>query len=75
MFSGYCAGLGVADWVLMILLWGAFLAVVVWAVTRMFPSAGRRDDAEGGLDRHVAGDPDTDAYRQMHDRADSKGSR
>jgi putative membrane protein len=75
MFSGYCAGLGVAGWVLMVGLWGGFLAVVVWAVTRIFPSATRRDDAEDRLDRHVARDLDADAYRQMHDQAVSDGSR
>lgn len=36
--GGYCAGLGVLGWLLMIGFWGALLAVVVWAVTRLFPS-------------------------------------
>jgi putative membrane protein len=75
MFGGYCAGLGVAGWVLMIGLWGGLLAVVVWAVTRIFPSAARRDDAEDHPDRHVVGDLDADAYRQMHDEPVGRGSR
>lgn len=37
--GGYCAGLGVGGWLLMIGFWGVLIAVVVWAVTRLFPSA------------------------------------
>ena len=75
MFGGYCAGLGVAGWVLMIGLWGGFLAVVVWAVTRIFPSATRRDDAQDPADRDVGGDADADAGRRLHEEAVSRGPR
>ena len=75
MFGGYCAGWGVAGWVLMIGLWGGFLAVVVWAVTRIFPSAARRDDTQDLADRRVAGDVDADANRRLHEDAVSRGSR
>jgi hypothetical protein len=41
--GGYCAGLGVGGWLLMIGFWGVLLAVVVWAVTRLFPSTPTSD--------------------------------
>jgi hypothetical protein len=40
--TGWCGGTGVAGWLFMALVWGGFLAVVVWAVLRLFPS-GHRD--------------------------------
>jgi hypothetical protein len=35
-------GLGAGGWLLIGLLWGASLAVVVWAIARMFPRDGPR---------------------------------
>jgi putative membrane protein len=68
MFGGYGAGLGVAGWVLMIGLWGGLLAVVVWAVARLFPAAARGGDNQDSLDRQLAaGHIDPDAYRQMRE--------
>jgi hypothetical protein len=52
--GGYCGGLGVSGWLLMIGFWAALLAVVVWAVTRLFPSNGA---AKGPNDTHDAGSP------------------
>ena len=64
--GGYCAGLGVGGWLLMIGFWGVLIAVVVWAVTRLFPSTPIRgmpgDDAL--VDNGLASDvnlPDTHA--------------
>jgi hypothetical protein len=38
MFTGeYCGGMGPAGWLLMIGFWAAVIAVIVWAVTRLFP--------------------------------------
>jgi putative membrane protein len=40
MFTGeYCGGMGPAGWLLMIGFWAAVIAVIVWAVTRLFPKA------------------------------------
>jgi len=71
--GGYCAGLGVGGWLLMIGFWGLLIAVVVWAVTRLFPSTphpaapavdvlaepGRaeEDDTLPEPERHVVADP------------------
>jgi hypothetical protein len=74
MFGGYCAGLGVAGWALMIGLWGGLLAVVVWAVARLFPSSARGDDQDP-LDRHrAAGHIDSDTYRQMREERIGRSS-
>ncbi len=67
---GWCGGMGVGGWLLMALVWGGFLAVVVWAVTRLFPRnrAGRGDgeSATSVLDRRLAaGEIDQDTYRRL----------
>ena len=53
--AGYCAGLGVGGWLLMIGAWAALLAVVVWTIARLFP-ADPRDMPSGDqpLDTGVA---------------------
>lgn len=70
MFTGsWCSGMGVGGWVLMIGFWVALLAVVVWAVTRLFPTTSK-DDV---LDRRLAaGEIDPDAYREA--RSELSGS-
>lgn len=66
---GWCSGMGVAGWLLMAAVWGGFLAVVVWAVTRLFPRsrpAGDDESAASVLDRRLAsGEIDEDTYRQL----------
>ena len=43
MFPGNeCAGIGPAGWLLMIGFWATVIAVIVWAVTRLFPAAQQR---------------------------------
>lgn len=69
--TGWCTGMGAGGWLLMALLWGGFLAVVVWAITRLFPrnraGGGGRDDAASVLDRRLAaGEIDEDTYRRLH---------
>jgi putative membrane protein len=68
MFTGdYCGGMGPAGWLLMIGFWAAIIAVIVWAVTRLFPKAStgrrspaapqrRRDPQELLLDQRLASD-------------------
>ncbi len=73
--SGWCGGMGIGGWLLMALLWGSFLAVIVWAVTRIFPGSRPRPDqagAPGGespgslLDRRLAaGEIDEDTYLRL----------
>jgi len=67
---GWCGGMGVGGWLLMALLWGGFLAVVIWAVTRLFPlnraGTGGGDDAARHHDRRLAaGEIDEDTYRGL----------
>jgi putative membrane protein len=67
---GWCGGMGVGGWLLMGLLWGGFLAVIVWAVSRLFPrsrpGAGSGENAASVLDRRRAsGELDEDTYRRL----------
>ena len=68
--TGWCGGMSAWGWLIMAVLWGGFLAVVVWAVTWLFPRsrsrpAGPPTDAAGVLDRRFAsGDIDEDTYRR-----------
>ena len=71
--SEYCSGMGPAGWLLMIGFWAAVIAVIVWAVTRLFPkeSTGgqspavphQRQDPQELLDqRLVSGEIDPETY-------------
>lgn len=48
---GYCGGIGVTGWALMVGFWLAVIGLIVWALTRLFPSGARRLDIEAELDR------------------------
>lgn len=65
MFAGgYCGGMGLGGWLLMIGGWATLVAVVVWAVARLFPTAQRRADTGELLDRRLAtGEIDPGTYR------------
>ncbi|MEU7872201.1 hypothetical protein [Dactylosporangium sp. NPDC049140] len=41
MFPAYCSALGLTGWLLMLGLWVAVVALVVWGVTRLFPDRRR----------------------------------
>lgn len=69
---GYCTGaMGAGAWIVMVALWGAVLALAVWAVTRFFPSAtrgDRHDEAVELLERRLAaGEIDPQTFRQTRD--------
>ena len=55
---GWCGGMGVGGWLLMTLLWAGFLAVIIWAVARLFPSSrpgkGSGEKASSMLDCRLA---------------------
>jgi putative membrane protein len=71
MFNGY--GMGAAGWLLTALFWIALLALVVFAVLRLFPraepNASSRERAEDPgeiLKRRLAsGEIDVDTYQQL----------
>lgn len=74
MFAGYCGGMGVAGWLVMIAFWGGFIALVLWAVTRLFPASDRRGEAVELLDRRLAtGQIDAETYRQVRDELADAG--
>ena len=37
MFGGFCSAMGPLGWVAMALLWTGLIALVVWAISRLFP--------------------------------------
>jgi putative membrane protein len=72
---GYCNGLGVGGWILMIGMWVAFLILVVWAVSRLFPSDSQPDPLDT-LDRRLAtGQIDPESYESALDDLANSASR
>jgi hypothetical protein len=37
MFPAFCGAIGVAGWVVMLLVWTAAVGLAVWGITRLFP--------------------------------------
>lgn len=72
-------------WVLMVALWVSVIAVVAWAVTRIFPGASQgsgssdpmrpraaEDDPQALLDRRLAsGEVDPETYDQIRQRLEA----
>jgi putative membrane protein len=75
MMNGWDNGMGAGGWVLMILAWIALLGLVVWAISRLFPTRSGGDSRgqtaetpEEILDRRLArGEIDTDEYARLRD--------
>ena len=36
--TAWCGQMGISGWLTMLALWGSFIALVAWAITRMFPA-------------------------------------
>ncbi len=74
--TGLCTGMGVGGWVLMIGFWALLLGVIVWAVTRLFPSDEPLRDAGIELDRRLAtGEIDPETYRVVRNELTGVGCR
>ncbi len=74
--AGLCNGMGVGGWVLMIGFWVAFLGLIVWALTRIFPTDESLRDAQRTLDRRLAaGEIDPQTYRVVQDEITGAGRR
>ncbi len=75
MMGGWDNGMGAGGWVLMIFAWVALIALVVWAISRLFPTRAGGDSREqlaetpdDILDRRLArGEIDTDEYARLRD--------
>ena len=37
MFPNFCGAMGFAGWLVMLLVWTGLIALVVWAITHLFP--------------------------------------
>ncbi len=75
MMNGWDNGMGAGGWVLMIFAWVALIALIFWAISRLFPvrwgGESREPTVETAdeiLDRRLArGEIDTDEYARLHD--------
>lgn len=67
----WCAQMGASGWITMIAMWAALIGLVVWAVTRLFPTGGPAADPRALLDERLArGDIDADTYRSLRHELD-----
>jgi len=41
MFPNFCGAMGFAGWLIMLLVWTALIALMVWGITRLFPDPPR----------------------------------
>lgn len=63
---GLCTQMGVGTWIAMIIGWIAVLAVVVWAVCRMFPTTKRVDTETTPDTRRASGEMAASAYQYQY---------
>ena len=42
MFPNICGAMGIAGWLLMLLLWAGLVALAVWGIARLFPDRPAR---------------------------------
>ena len=74
--GGFCNGMGAGGWVLMIGFWAALLGLIVWALTRIFPTNEPVREAQRTLDRRLAaGEIDPQTYRLIRDELTGAGRR
>lgn len=74
--TGFCTGMGLGGWVLMIGFWAVFLGLIFWALARIFPTDEPLRDALRQLDRRLAaGEIDPTTYRTVHDELTGGGRR
>jgi hypothetical protein len=52
MVPSFCGAMGVAGWVVMLLVWGVLIAAVVWGITRLFPDSTNATVPAPPLQRH-----------------------
>ncbi len=74
MMNGWDNGMDAGWWVLMSVLWIALIALIVWALVRLFSGRGGStevEDARRVLDRRLAsGEIDAGTYDQLRERLD-----
>lgn len=46
MFPSFCGAIGLAGWVVTLLVWAALVSLVVWGIARLFPSRRGEPDRE-----------------------------
>jgi putative membrane protein len=74
MMNHWYDSMGAGGWLLMSVLWVALVALIVWAITSLFPRAGRNaadlaERPEEILDRRLAaGEIDAGAYDTLRNK-------
>ncbi len=63
---GYCTAMSTGDWLAMAGLWAAVLGLVIWVVSRLFPT-GRRTEVRDLPEQRLPGDTDPRASWDAHD--------
>jgi putative membrane protein len=79
MMGGWGYGMGAGGWVLMSVVWLLLIAVVVWAVIRLFPRSEDRapepppERPEEILERRLArGEIDPETYDTLRDKLEER---
>ena len=70
MFNSFCGGMGVAGWVVMVLFWGTFIGLAVWAISRLVVSPRAVDEPTPRdlIDMQLAaGDIEPETYQRLRD--------
>ncbi len=70
----WCGQMGAEGWLLTVAVWAVVLALVVWAVSRLFPARpAERPTPHDVLDaRLAAGDLDPQTYRSLREELDGR---
>ena len=71
----WCTSMGVGGWIAMAATWITVLALVVWAVSRLFPAAKDRDPRAVLDTRLASGEIDSETYRSLRAQLDGLDSR
>ena len=69
----WCGQMGVGGWIGMVAFWVVVVALVIWALARLFPTQ-RRGGERAVLDARLArGEIDPETYRLVREELDSLG--
>lgn len=73
---GWCSDMGALGWLLMFGFWAGFVALVVWAVARLFPSGSpnRPSDLQRLDRRFASGEIDEEEYRRARDEVATRAA-
>ena len=68
----WCTQMGAGDWLSMIVLWVAVVALIVWGVSRLFPAQPAADAYAVLESRLASGQIDPETYRLIRSELDRR---